>query len=115
MRHGRLKTVAIKPALRLISEGENGETTGADVARQLDLVEDDSALYHALMAAKQEGSLQCDRFATPRAFRVAGRTVVVNQPAKSIRNRDDRSTHTHLSSIPARLAARNLEITQSHT
>jgi hypothetical protein len=49
-----------------------------------------------------------------RGLREPDATALVNQPAKPIRNRDHRPTHTHLSSIAPHLAARNLEVTKSH-
>jgi hypothetical protein len=62
--HAEVKREAIETSYRLIDESERGETTGEQLVQALGIDPNDRKavmqLYHALFAAKDEGSLRCD-------------------------------------------------------
>ena len=62
--HGDLKRNAIETSYRLIDESQHGEITGERLVQALGIDPNDRKavmqLYHALFAAKEEGSLRCD-------------------------------------------------------
>jgi hypothetical protein len=58
--HGQLKQDVIATSYRLIDESERGETSGEAVAHELDVDPNDSGIYHAFFAARDEGYLRCD-------------------------------------------------------
>ena len=64
VRHAELKREVIETSLQLIDESERGEITGEQLVQALGIDLNDREavmqLYHALFAAKDEGSLRCD-------------------------------------------------------
>jgi hypothetical protein len=58
--HSDMKQQVIDTSLRLIDESERGQIEGSEVAEDLGMDPEDSALYNAFREACDQGYLRCD-------------------------------------------------------